>query len=73
MKFTNIKIKGVAAIEDLCRIAEALGHKGLVQKITLKNGASVTSLLDLLEKNPELVKDILVWIEKNYSVQLETE
>lgn len=63
--------KGVKAIEDLCEISEKLGYHGLVKKITLKNGASVTSLLNFLENNPELVETIYIWIEKKYGIILE--
>lgn len=69
----KLHIKGAAAVEDLCKISEELGYKGWFQKLTLRNGASVTSLLNLLERNPDLVKTIYSWIEKNYVIVLNTE
>lgn len=61
-----LRTKGVGAVEDLCELSEQLGYKGFIQKLTLKNGASVTSLLNLLEKNPELVQLIYDWLENKH-------
>jgi hypothetical protein len=69
----KLHIKGAAAVEDLCKISEELGYRGWFQKLTLRNGASVTSLLNLLEGNPDLVKVIYSWIEKKHLVTLDYE
>jgi|LakMenEpi03Aug12_release.lakeMendotaPanAssembly.Ray.scaffolds.fasta_scaffold3218419_1 hypothetical protein len=71
MNEKSLRTRGVGAIEDLCELAERLGYRGWFQKLTLKNGASVTSLLNLLENNPELVQTMYDWIHKNYKINLE--
>ena len=67
----KLHIKGAAAVEDLCQLSEELGYKGWFQKLTLRNGASVTSLLNLLEKNPDLIKTIYNWLEKKYLISID--
>lgn len=69
----KLHIKGARAVEDLCELSEQLGYKGWFQKLTLRNGASVTSFINLLESNPDLVKTIYNWIEKKHLIILDYE
>lgn len=69
----NLKIEGVEAVENLCKVAERLGYRGWLQKLPLRNGAFATSLLNMLEDNPGLIEVMYQWIEKNYVIVLDTE
>lgn len=52
--------------DDLCLIAESLGHKQVgrfaINQLQCNNGAYVSSLLNLLNDNPDLINTIRDWV-----------
>lgn len=53
--------------EDLCLIAELLGYKyGLHSpQMSCENGSNISSLLNLIDDNPDLVEVIQNWVAEN--------
>lgn len=60
--------EGRKGVENLCKIAGALGYKDSLRTMSLRNGSCVGDLLAMLEDNPGLISTIIGWIQtKDFS------
>lgn len=62
--------------DDLCELAEMLGYKETgrfaINQLQCNNGAFVSSLLSLLDDNPDLMDTMKDWVLENVDLE-ETE
>jgi hypothetical protein len=69
----EIKNITVRSSEDLCKIAEILGYKKngrfACNQLQCSNGAFVSSLLSLLDDNPDLMDLIKEWLVKSNLIE----
>jgi hypothetical protein len=54
----DLRTEGESGVEDLAKMARALGYKGACDQLQLNNGAFVSDIIALLEDNPGIVSAI---------------
>lgn len=63
--------------DDLCKVAEMVGYKETgrfaINQLQCNNGAYVSSLLRLLDDNPDLMETIRDWVLKKRDDLIEEE
>lgn len=63
--------------DDLCALAELLGYKETgrfaINQLQCNNGAFVSSLLSLLDDNPDLMDTMREWVLKNVDLDEDEE
>lgn len=60
----------IRSSDDLCLLAEMLGYKDkTINQLQCNNGAFVSSLLNLLDDNPDLMETIKEWCETHLEVE----
>jgi hypothetical protein len=63
--------------DDLCQLAEMLGYKETgrfaINQLQCNNGAFVSSLLRLLDDNPDLMETMREWVLENCELDEEDE
>lgn len=63
--------------DDLCKVAEMIGYKETgrfaINQLQCKNGAYVSSLLRLLDDNPDLMETVRDWVLKKRDDLIEEE
>lgn len=55
-------VEDVKTFDDLCMMARKLGYDSPPEQLYLKNGASVTNLIDFFEDNPGAIEAVVTWV-----------
>ena len=68
----NLRTEGSRGLQDLAKLAEALGCGGSFGQLQLNNGCFVSSITTMLEDNPGMIEAIYSFVldhEKIYEIE----
>jgi hypothetical protein len=61
----DLHTEGGRGVEDLAKMAEELGYRGAWQQLMLGNGTAVSSITNMLEDNPGMIRAIYDFVLEN--------